>query len=164
METTTLEARITNPALAVPGALDALQALNKAISRVRISPGLLELMHLRASQINGCGVCAVQHPKIARKLGETDDRIFAVAAWRDAPFFTDAERAALALTEAVTRLADAADPVPDSVWDEAARHYDEQELAALVLSIATINVWNRLNVATRQVAGSWREEARRQTA
>jgi AhpD family alkylhydroperoxidase len=153
MESTTIEARITNPALAVPGAIDALQALNKAISRVRISPGLLELMHLRASQINGCGVCAVQHPKIARKLGETDDRIFAVAAWRDAPFFTDAERAALALTEAATRLADTADPVPDDVWEDAARHYDEQELAALVLAIASINVWNRLNVATRQVAG-----------
>jgi AhpD family alkylhydroperoxidase len=153
METTTLEARIANPALAVPGALDALQALNKAISRVRISPGLLELMHLRASQINGCGVCAVQHPKIARRLGESDDRILAVAAWRDAPFFTGAERAALALTEAATRLADTADPVPDDVWADAARHYDEQELAALVLAIASINVWNRLNVATRQVAG-----------
>ena len=153
METTTLEARITNPALAVPGAMDALQALNKAISRVRISPGLLELMHLRASQINGCGVCAVQHPKLARKLGESDDRIFAVAAWRDAPYFTDAERAALALTEAATRLADTPDPVPDDVWEDAARHYDEQELAALVLAIASINVWNRLNVATRQVAG-----------
>ena len=74
METTTLEARITNPAFAVPGAMDALQAINKAISRVGIDPKLLELMHLRASQINGCGVCAVQHPKIARKLGETDDR------------------------------------------------------------------------------------------
>jgi AhpD family alkylhydroperoxidase len=153
METTTLEPRIANPAFAVPGAMDALQAMNKAISRARISQRTLELMHLRASQINGCGVCAVQHPKIARKLGETDDRIFAVAAWRDAPFFTDAERAALALTEAVTRLADTADPVPDSVWEQAARHYDEQELAALVLAIATVNVWNRLNVATRQVAG-----------
>jgi AhpD family alkylhydroperoxidase len=153
METTTLEPRIANPAFAVPGAMDALMAMNKAISRVGISPRTLELMHLRASQINGCGVCAVQHPKIARKLGETDDRIFAVAAWRDAPFFTDAERAALALTEAVTRLADTADPVPDSVWEEAARHYDEQELAALVLSIAGVNVWNRVNVATRQVAG-----------
>jgi len=153
METTTLEARITQPAFAVPGAMDALQALSKSISRVRISPGLLELMHLRASQINGCGVCALQHPKIARKLGESDDRILAVAAWRDAPFFTDAERAALALTEALTRIADTADPVPDALWDEVARHYDEQELAALVLSIATINVWNRLNVATRQVAG-----------
>jgi AhpD family alkylhydroperoxidase len=153
MDTTTLEPRIANPAFAVPGAMDALQAMNKAISHVRISRRTLELMHLRASQINGCGVCAVQHPKIARKLGETDDRIFAVAAWRDAPFFTDAERAALALTETVTRLADTADPVPDSVWEQAARHYDEQELAALVLSIATVNVWNRLNVATRQVAG-----------
>jgi alkylhydroperoxidase family enzyme len=137
MDTTTLEPRIANPAFAVPGAMDALQAMNKAISRARISQRTLELMH----------------PKIARKLGETDDRIFAVAAWRDAPFFTDAERAALALTEAVTRLADTADPVPDSVWEHAARHYDEQELAALVLSIATVNVWNRLNVATRQVAG-----------
>jgi AhpD family alkylhydroperoxidase len=153
MATTTLEPRIANPALAVPGAMDALAALSKAISRVGIPPGLIELMHLRASQINGCGVCAVQHPKIARKLGESDDRIFAVAAWRDAPFFTDAERAALALTEAATRLADTADPVPDSIWAEAARHYDEQELAALVLSIASINVWNRVNVATRQVAG-----------
>ena len=153
MQTTTLEPRIANPAFAVPGAMDALAAMNKAISRVGVSERMLELMHLRASQINGCGVCAVQHPKIARKLGETDDRIFAVTAWRDAPFFTDAERAALALTEAVTRLADTADPVPDDVWDEAAAHYDEQELAALVLSIATVNVWNRLNVATRQVAG-----------
>ena len=153
METTTLEARTTNPAFAVPGAMDALQAMQKAISRAGLSERLLELMHLRASQINGCGVCAVQHPKIARRLGETDDRIFAAAAWRDAPFFTDAERAALALTEAVTRMADVADPVPDAIWDEAARHFDEQELAALVLSIATVNVWNRLNVATRQVAG-----------
>jgi AhpD family alkylhydroperoxidase len=151
--TTTIEARIANPALAVPGAIDALQGLNKAISRVGIPEGLRELMHLRASQINGCGVCAVQHPKLARGLGESDDRIFAVAAWRDAPFFTDAERAALELTEAVTRIADSGDPVPDGVWDEAARHYDEQELAALVLSIAHINVWNRVNVATRQVAG-----------
>ena len=153
METTALEPRIANPAFAVDGAMEALQALGKAVSRARLPERMLELMHLRASQINGCGVCAVQHPKIARKLGETDDRIFAVAAWRDAPFFTDAERAAFALTEALTRIADTADPVPDEIWDEAARHYDEQELAALVLSIATVNVWNRLNVATRQVAG-----------
>ena len=153
METTALEPRIAHPAFAVDGAMDALMAMNKAISRVRIPERTLELMNLRAGQINGCGVCVVGHSRIARKQGETDDRIFAVAAWRDAPFFTDAERAALALTEAVTRLADTADPVPDSVWEEAARHYDEQELAALVLSIATVNVWNRLNVATRQVAG-----------
>ena len=89
-----------------------------------------------------------------KKAGETDERLFAVAAWRDAPYFTDAERAALALTEAVTRLSDRADPVPDEIWDEAARHYDEPALAALILAIATINVWNRLNVTTRQVAGA----------
>src|SRR5689334_15858404 len=135
METITLEPRITNPVFALDGAMDAMTALNKAISRAKISPRLLELMSLRASQINGCGVCAVQHPKIARKLGETDDRIFAVAAWRDAPFFTDAERAALALTESLTRVADQADAVPDEIWDACAEHFDTEELAALVLSI-----------------------------
>jgi AhpD family alkylhydroperoxidase len=148
-----MEARITNPALLVPDAMPALQALGKVVSKSSVSPKTIELMNLRASQINGCGVCAVQHPNIARKLGETDERLFAVAAWRDAPFFTDAERAALALTEAATRMSDQADPVCDDVWDEAARHYDEQELGALVLAIAGINVWNRLNVTTRQVAG-----------
>ena len=95
------------------------------------------------------------HARDLKKAGETDERLFAVAAWRDAPYFTDAERAALALTEAVTRLADRADPVPDEIWDEAARHYDENALAGLVLAIASINVWNRLNAATRQVAGSF---------
>ena len=152
-ETTTLHARMNHPAFVVPGAFDALQALSKAINNTGVSPKLLELISLRASQINGCGVCAVQHPRLARKLGETDDRLFALAAWRDAPYFTDAERAALALTEATTRLSDTPDPVPDEIWNEAARHYDETALAALVLAIAGINVWNRLNVATRQVAG-----------
>jgi AhpD family alkylhydroperoxidase len=153
METATMQARANHPAFAVPDAFEALQALDKAIRKTGISPKTLELVNLRASQINGCGVCAVQHPRIARKLGETDDRLFAVAAWRDAPYFTDAERAALALTEAATRMSDRADPVPDEIWDEAARYYDETELAALVLAIANINVWNRLNVVTRQVAG-----------
>ena len=87
-----------------------------------------------------------------KREGETDARCFTVAAWRDAPYFTDAERAALALAEAVTRLSDRPDPVPDEVWNEAARHYDERALAALLVAVATINVWNRLNVATKQVA------------
>jgi alkylhydroperoxidase family enzyme len=78
-----------------------------------------------------------------------------VAAWRDAPYFTSAERAALALAEAVTRLSDRPDPVPDEIWDEAARHYDEQAMAGLLIAIASINVWNRFNVATKQVAGDW---------
>lgn len=148
-----MQARMQNPALAVPDALKALQALSKAIRATGLSPRLVELVSLRASQINGCGVCAVQHPEIARRLGETDQRLFSVAAWRDAPWFSDAERAALALTEAATRMSDRADPVPDDIWEEAARHYDDQALAGLVLAIAGINVWNRLNVTTRQVAG-----------
>jgi len=153
MQTTNIQARMTNPAFVVPDAMQALQALGKAVQEGGVPAKTLELVNLRASQINGCGVCAVQHPRIARKLGETDERIFAVTAWREAPYFTEAERAALALTEAATRLSDRADPVPDEIWDEAARHYDEQALAALVLNIASINVWNRLNVTTRQVAG-----------
>jgi AhpD family alkylhydroperoxidase len=153
MQTTTIQARMTNPAFLVPDAMQALQALGKAVQKSGVPAKTIELVNLRASQINGCGVCAVQHPRIAKKLGETDERLFAVAAWREAPYFTDAERAALELTEAATRLSDRADPVPDEIWDEAARHYDEQALAALVLNIASINVWNRLNVTTRQVAG-----------
>ncbi len=150
---TTIQARMTSPAFVVPDAMQALQALGKAIHKGGVPAKTLELVNLRASQINGCGVCAVQHPRIARRLGETDERLFAVAAWREAPYFTGAERAALALTEAVTRMDDRADPVPDEIWDEASRHYDEQALAALVLNIASINLWNRLNVTTRQVAG-----------
>jgi len=91
----------------------------------------------------------------AKKAGETDERLFGVAAWREAPYFTDAERAALALAEAVTRLSDRADPVPDEIWDEAAKQYDQRGLATLVLMIATTNLFNRLNVSTRQVAGAW---------
>ena len=149
----TLQARMANPALAVPGAMEALQALGAAVERAGVPGVTLELVNLRASQINGCGVCAVQHPRIARRLGESDERLWAVAAWRDAPDFDGSERAALALAEAVTRLADRSDPVPDGVWDEAARRFDEPALAALVLQIAAVNAWNRLNVATRQVAG-----------
>jgi AhpD family alkylhydroperoxidase len=136
--------------------MQALQSLGGAVAKSGLDPRLVELLSLRASQINGCSVCIDGHPRIARKLGETDERLFAVAAWRDAPYFTAAERAALALTEAVTRLDDRPDPVPDEVWDEAARHYDETALAGLVLAIAGINVWNRLNVATRQPAGEWK--------
>jgi AhpD family alkylhydroperoxidase len=143
---------MTNPAFAVDGAMDALQALSKAVSRARV-PINLELVHLRASQINGCSVCVDMHAKGLRKSGEPEERVFAVAAWRDTPYFTDAERAALELTEALTRLADRADAVPDAVWDVAAAQFDEPQLAALVMDIASINVWNRLNVATRQIVG-----------
>jgi AhpD family alkylhydroperoxidase len=147
-----MTSRMTSPAFAVPGAMDALNAVSKAISRARV-PISRELLHLRASQINGCSVCVDMHAKAARRAGESEERLFAVAAWRETPYFTDAERAALALTEALTRIADRPEPVPDAIWDAAAEHFDETQLGALVLDIATANLWNRLNIATRQVAG-----------
>src|SRR2546429_1510690 len=115
-----MHARMNHPVLVVPDAMKALQALGE-LTKNSLPEKLLELVHLRASQINGCSVCVDMHPKIARKLGETDERLFAVSAWRDAPYFSDAERAALALTEAVTRLADREDPVRDAIWNEAAK-------------------------------------------
>ncbi|NGP04675.1 carboxymuconolactone decarboxylase family protein [Rhodococcus sp. 14C212] len=149
-----MKARMTNPALVLPDAVTAMQALGKAADGGGLPARTTHLVHLRASQINGCSVCVDMHPRLAKKDGETDKRLFAVAAWREAPYFTDAERAALALTEAVTRLADRPDPVPDDVWDEAARHFDEPQLAALILQISLINVWNRLNATVKQVAGA----------
>ena len=151
-----MHARMSNPAMILPEAMKALHALNASTESAGVPSPTLQLVHLRASQINGCSVCVDAHPRMMKRAGESDERILAVAAWWDAPYFTDAERAALALTEAVTRLSDRANPVPDDVWDEAARHYDERALAALLLAIASINVWNRLNVATRQVAGEWK--------
>jgi len=148
-----MQARMTHPAFVVPDAMDALQALGKAVANAGVPEQTLELVHLRTSQINGCSVCLDGHFRSAKRAGETDDRLFTLAAWRDAPYFTDAERAALALTEAVTRLSDRADPVPDEIYDQAAQHYDEPALAALILAIANINVWNRLNASTKQVAG-----------
>ena len=115
--------------------------------------------HLRASQINGCSVCIDMGWRMLKKQGEKDERLFAVSAWRDAPYFTDAERAALGLTEAVTRLSDRSNPVPDDVWEEATRYFDQTQLANLVLAIALTNVWNRLNVTTRQIAGEWLKSA-----
>src|SRR6478672_5224265 len=147
-----MQARMSNVALSVPGVFEALQALAKAADQGGLPPTTAELVHLRASQINGCSVCVQMHARDLKKAGESDERIWAVAAWRDTPFFTDAERAALALTESVTRLSDSADPVPDEVYDEAARHYAEPALASLVLHITMINAWNRLNAATKQVA------------
>jgi AhpD family alkylhydroperoxidase len=138
----------------LPDAMQHIQALLKATREGGVPSATLELVHLRASQINGCSVCVVGGARSARKAGETDERLFAVAAWRETPYFTDAERAALALTEAATRLADRADPVPDSIWEEATRHYDEKGLAAIILMIATTNLFNRLNATTRQVAGA----------
>ena len=149
-----MNVRMKHPVFVIPEALQALQALGKAVHKGGVPPQTIELVHLRASQINGCSVCVEMHARDLKKAGESDERIFAVAAWRDTPYFTDAERAALALSEAMTRLSDRSDAVPDEVWDEVARHYDAQALAALTLSIASVNLWNRLNAATRQMAGT----------
>ncbi len=149
-----MNARMPNPAAVLPDALQPIQALIKAAHKGGVPQSTMELVHLRASQINGCSACVTSGARSAKSAGETDDRLFAVAAWREAPFFTEAERSALALAEAATRLADRSDPVPDEVWDDATRHYDETQLAALVLWIATTNLFNRLNATTRQVAGA----------
>jgi AhpD family alkylhydroperoxidase len=154
-----MQARMTQPALTLPGLLPALTKANEKILASGLSPRLAELVNLRVSQINGCSVCAQMHASALQKEGESLERLFTLAAWRDAPYFTDAERAALALAEAETRIADVADPVTDAVWEEARAHYDETQLCALVAQIALINLWNRLNVATRQVAGAWAEAA-----
>ena len=148
-----MQARMTSIAVLVPDALKALIAFSASAKNADVPETTANLVHLRASQVNGCSLCVDMHARMAKKRGETDQRLFAVAAWRDAPFFTDAERAALALTEAVTRLADRTDAVPDGVWDDAARNYDELQLGALLVQITTINVWNRLNVPIRQEAG-----------
>src|SRR5215471_9063192 len=147
--------RMTNPAMLIPEAMEAVQAFQKATYKGGVAPRTLDLVHLRASQINGCSFCVDLGSKHAKQKGETDERLFAVAAWREAPYFNDAERAALALAEAATRLSDRSDPVPDEVWNAAARHFDKAALASLVLNIGLINLWNRLNVTTRQVAGSY---------
>jgi AhpD family alkylhydroperoxidase len=149
-----VNARIPHPAITVPAAMTALRALQSSAEQGAIPKQTIDLVQLRASQINGCSGCVDMHARAMKKGGETDERLFAVAAWRDVPYFTDAERAALALSECVTRLSDRPDPVPDDIWNEAARHYDEAALAALLIAIASINVWNRLNVAIRQPARS----------
>ena len=140
-----MEARMKNPAMILPTAMKPIQDLMQSCYTGGVPETTLELVHLRVSQINGCSACVHAGAGQARKAG----------AWRETPYFTDAERAALALAEAATRLADRPDPVPDQIWDDAADHYDEKGLAALVLIIGVTNLFNRLNATTRQVAGAW---------
>jgi AhpD family alkylhydroperoxidase len=151
-----MQARMKNPAMVIPEALQPIQALWAATEKGGVPAKTLALVHMRTSQINGCALCIDGGFHSARNAGETDERLLAVTAWQHSPYFSDAERAALALADAVTRLSDQTDPVPDEIWKEAARHYDERALAALLIAIATVNVFNRLNVATRQVAPEWK--------
>ncbi|TAN25975.1 MAG: carboxymuconolactone decarboxylase family protein [Actinomycetota bacterium] len=149
--------RLKNPGVILPEATKAIQDLVKATMSAGLPSQTMDLVHLRTSQINGCSFCVNSTMETAKKAAGFDEQLFSqlfsVPAWRETPWFNDAERAALALAEAMTRLCDRADPVPDEVWDEAARHYDERQLAALVLWIATTNLFNRINVTVRQSAG-----------
>ncbi len=154
-----LKPRMRNIAEVAPDAMQVLQTFSKCGEKGDVPSRTIALVQLRASQINGCSVCVDMHSRFMKKSGESDARLFGVAAWRDSPYFNAAERAALALSEAVTRLSDRPDPVPDEIWEEASRYYDEKALAALIIAISAINVWNRFNVSTRQVAGQWVETA-----
>jgi AhpD family alkylhydroperoxidase len=150
-----MQARIKSPALTLPGTREGLIAIHEATENRGVPRTTLELVHARVGQINGCSVCLDMHTRALKKLGESDTRIFTLAAWRETPYYTDAERAALALAEAATRLCDRTDAVPDAVWEEAARHYSEEALGALVMAVALANLWNRLNVPTQQVTGEF---------
>jgi AhpD family alkylhydroperoxidase len=154
-----MQPRIQNPAQSAPGALDALLSLatvaGEAAAKAGVAQGTVDLVETRASQINGCAVCLDMHSRAAKKHGITDQQLHTLAAWRDSPYFDHAQRAALALAEAGTRLADRPDAVSDDVWEMAAKHFDEPALVAIVLYIALINAFNRLNVITGQVAGEW---------
>lgn len=139
----------------VPEAIQALQALGKALFESAEQTGVpnrtLFLAYLRTSQINGDSVCVDLHSRNASAAGVQVEKLLAVTAWRESPHFTVAERAALALSESITRLSDRTDPVPDEIYTEAVRHYEEQALATLIAGIATANLWNRFNVSTRQI-------------
>ncbi|HUZ22024.1 MAG TPA: carboxymuconolactone decarboxylase family protein [Acidimicrobiales bacterium] len=148
-----MQARMENPGLVLPEATKAIQDLVKAAFSAGVPRSTMELVHLRASQINGCSYCVASGSTSAKKAGESDERIFGVAAWREAPWFDEAERAALALAEAMTRLNDRPDAVSEDVWDAAAKNFDERQLAGLILWIATSNLFNRINTAVRQPAG-----------
>ena len=150
-----MQSRLKNSAMLLPDAMQALLAMITAVEKSGLSATIRGLVHLRVSQVNGCSACVDLGWRQLKKTGETDERLFAISAWRDAPYFTDAERAAMALAEAATRVADQPDPVPDALWNEATRHFDERELSALTFSIALANALNRLNITTRQVAGEW---------
>jgi AhpD family alkylhydroperoxidase len=152
-----MQSRMKNPAVVLPDAMTGIQNLYKAMHQGGVPQQLLELVHLRASQINGCSACVYAGVETAKKAGETDERLATLVAWREAPYFTDAERAALALTEAATRLADrSGDAVPDVIWDAAADHFDERQLSAIVLMVAVTNLFNRINATIKEPAGaSW---------
>ncbi|MGX5214914.1 carboxymuconolactone decarboxylase family protein [Streptomyces violaceus] len=150
-----MQARMTNPAYVLPGAMKGIGSIFQAIGESGLRQEVAEIVGLRASQINGCGACVHGHTVNLRKARVSEERISAVAAWRHAPFFSDAERAALKLTEAVTRLADRSEEsVPDALWDEVADHFDEKELSGLILTVSLTNMFNRINTTIQEPVGT----------
>ncbi|MEV5967266.1 carboxymuconolactone decarboxylase family protein [Kribbella sp. NPDC051952] len=149
-----MTARMKNPAMVLPDAMTGIQNIYKAMHKGGVPETTLELVHLRASQINGCSPCVDAGVKSARKAGESDDRLLQLVAWRESDLFTDAERAALTMAEAATRLADNPEAVTDEIWSDAADHFDEQQLAAIILMIGITNLFNRLNTTIREPAGA----------
>lgn len=163
--TVTPKSRLKNPATIIPEAMAPLQALGQLLGQLQGDPArALSLAMIRASQLNGCALCLDGSCRLLRSFGESEERLFAVATWRESSRFTAPERAALALAESITRMSDRSDPVPDPVWDEAARHFSERELAFLVLGVATTNLYNRLNVTTRQSGADWEAESSKEWA
>ncbi|MFD6395431.1 carboxymuconolactone decarboxylase family protein [Nocardia sp. NPDC060249] len=150
-----MQARMKNPAMVLTDAMGPIQQVLRAVETGGVDSELLELVHLRVSQINGCSACVHGGTTTARKAGVSEDRLATVVAWRETPFFSEEERAALELAEAATRLADRADAVTDEIWDSAASYFDEKQLASIVLMIGVTNMFNRLNATTRQIAGAW---------
>ena len=144
--------RMKGASTILPDVGQGIKTIIGAVYKSGLPHSTIELVHMRVSQINGCGACIDSGWRTAKKAGESDERLFNVAAWRHAPYYSDAERTALALAEATTRLADREDPVPDEIWDEAAKHHDEKAMAALVTWISLVNLFNRVNTATGQVA------------
>ncbi|MGA8149478.1 MAG: carboxymuconolactone decarboxylase family protein [Terriglobales bacterium] len=141
-----------------PEAYKAVMQVQTYINHSGLEHSLLNLVYLRASQINGCAFCIDMHSKEARALGESEQRLYALDAWRETPFFTERERAALAWTEAITRVAE--DHVPDEVYERGKKHFTEAELVNLTLAVAQINVWNRLAIAFRAVPGTYQPNVR----
>lgn len=150
-----MEPRMKSPVFSLPGSRETLHKLAKTSEDAGVPTITLELVQARVGQINGCAPCVDIHTRILKKRGERDQRIFTLAVWRETPYFTEPERAALALAEAVTRLSDRTNAVPDEVWAEASKHFSETALSGLLLAIGVANLWNRLNVPTHQVTGDF---------
>ncbi|MDF3301926.1 carboxymuconolactone decarboxylase family protein [Streptomyces tropicalis] len=150
-----MQARMKNPAYVLPEAMKGIGSLVRAIEQSGLAQELAEIVALRASQINGCSACVHGHVANLRKAGTGEERIASVAAWREAPWFTEVERAALTLTERMTRLADRSqESVPEDLWDELADHFDERQLSALILVISLTNMFNRINTTILEPAGT----------